>query len=922
MSYPSVLFLFKKLSDVDKIFGVIFLIFLFGWVSCSRLLPVHVDIQEQPFVSDGLATVSGGSAFGVIKGSIFPMIGFGVALEPNARYRACLPVLRASAGSSVVVDLTGNGYDNSDQEHRFDVVKKSTKKDYCFDFYSEFPPADTGVRVMFEGVGGVVPGSLEFSRPVLEKVRYPALLDASRFAAIISLFIFVFLVAGKRVGSWLRRGISASLDQFAVLGLWVLASGVVCVAFWVAFSSAVPWVFSDEYTYAWLSKHDGDIAGAAKVGLVSTLAHSFLYFNVYGAAFSTYADPYIVAKAMNVIFWLGAGIAAFLAARRFMSIGLSVLLATVVIASPWMIYTRLFMPEVMYYFGFWCCVAALVWLWRPDSFRGEIVFGLALGCLSLVKSHALFLLPGFAIGLMLGRFVLGAGDKRRRILAAAMSAIALVIAWYLSKLTLTQLMGSSMGDAVGMAGGYGGEVSRMVRLFSEPQKLISVMALFVRHAGIAMISTGGVVVVLCVWLARFLKASSHQKSEECVAASGVGLVMVVSSLVTLLGLLVITAVFTVAVSGAGPHESLDRTHTRYYGFILPFVLFAGVYAATRLDVGTTNKWKSVSCALLSCALIGSGVFLVNRFALHANDGPDALVYSMPVLGAIAWVACFVVAGVSGLFDSRLRAVIIGAWGVTFGLANVAVYAERYHELTSVVSEGERIGLSAAFHVDHATRDDGLIIAKEAPVDLYRILFHLNSMSPVRIESECWSAMERAVKEKRAWVITYGYAEKCASGIEYESLGDGVKLYRISGKIAVSDVGARAGKLKRSHAWELGKGGNIRIVSGHPAESWGTWLLSEGYFEFSEPVNGVVNVMLHVHGFGPNVGRSITAKLGESEQQFVLSAHPQQYFLEFDNVQGATSLRFEGLEGFSPKSLGEGGDSRELAMGVRGMTMEF
>ena len=85
MSYPSVLFLFKKISDIDKIFGVIFFIFLFGWISCSRLLPVHVDIQEQPFVSDGLAAVSGGSAFEVIKGSIFPMIGFGVALEPNAR---------------------------------------------------------------------------------------------------------------------------------------------------------------------------------------------------------------------------------------------------------------------------------------------------------------------------------------------------------------------------------------------------------------------------------------------------------------------------------------------------------------------------------------------------------------------------------------------------------------------------------------------------------------------------------------------------------------------------------------------------------------------------------------------------------------------------------------------------------------------
>ncbi len=894
---------------------------LLGWLGWEKLFVSPVALAKEFFVKGVVQDASGAGGYRVLQEVSFPTQGFLVTLLPKTYYRVCLPISRASAATSVVVDVAGRGYDNAEQEHRFSVEKSFSLKDYCFIFDSETPPVDTGLRVMFDGVGGIIPGALEFSKPRLEVVSLPELALALKLVSLLSITFVSLLSVWMGAKAFVLERPQISGGKLIVGALWLLAPTVVCVALWAAFSSTTPWVFGDEYTYAWLSKHGGDLVGAAKVGLVSTIAHSFVYFRVYGIAFMQHADPYVVVKAINVFFWLGSAGVAYIAARRVLPSIHSAVFAVCVISGPWMIYTRVFMPEVMYYFGFWCCVAIFLWLWKTGSLRGELALGLALGCLSLVKSHALFLLPGFAIGAMAGHAFSGRADKRLRALMVIFSGVALSLSWYLSKLLLTYFFGHATAGG-GLAGGYGGELDRIASVFSGQQRLLSVLEVLVRHAGISVIATGGALAVAGAWVIRKIRTTSIS-GQSMAPEELLGVVVMVSALVSLAVLLSITALFTVSVAGLGPAESVTRTHTRYYGFILPFVLLAGMCAAKHIESSECSRGLLNRVLWGVCVLFGFGALLVQASWLNANDGPDALLYSIPVLGWIAVSSYVIVTGVYCWGSARIGVLVIGAWGVFIGLANVGVYAYRYYEMTSVVSAGEAVGVAAAFHVRESERDEGLVLTKDVPIDLYRLMFHLNGRSPVQIESDCRAAMLKAKGEGRRWVITYGYSEECAQGYRFDLLGKNVKLYRLSGmtELPISPEARPVGGAN-SHEWVFGKSTQIRLVSAHAAESWGVWIPPEGYFELAQPVDGRVTVVLHAHGFGPNVGRKITAVLGARKQTFVLSDRPEKHVLNFTNISRASSLKFEGLEGKSPKEAGKGEDSRILAMGIVGATVLF
>lgn len=910
-------------SRIDRLLGAVLVLLIassLGWLGWEKTFVSTVTLGKDFGAKGVIQDPPGADRYTVPQGGSFPVLGFAVQLQVNTHYRVCLPVSHASQAVSVVIDVVGSGYDNAAQEHRFGIVKSSSPRDYCFNFDSESSPADTGLRVMFDGVNGVMPGEVEIAKPRLEKVTLPSLMQVLKSASLLFLVLTCLLstwVGAKKLV--LEKSENGEIKLIAA-ALWFLIPAAACFALWAAFSSATPWVFSDEYTYAWLSKHGGDLAGAANVGLVSTIAHSFIYFWVYGAAFINYSDPYVFVKAINIAFWLGSAAVSYIAARRLLPSLHSAVLALSVLAGPWMIFTRLFMPEAMYYFGFWCCVAIFVWNWNGGSLKGEVAVGVALGCLSLVKSHALFLIPGFAVGAMVGHACSEIAGKRTRGLMVVSSALALGFSWYVSKLALTHYFGH-VTDGGGLAGGYGGLLGQVISVFGDLPRLLSVIEVFIRHAGISVLAGGGALAFAGAWGIRKIRLALS--SDQRMAADDLlGIVVTVSALVSLLVLLSITALFTVSVAGSGPFESVARTHTRYYGFILPFVLLAGMSAVHHFkSFEPRGRLERLLTAM--CILFGFGALLVQASTLNANDGPDALLFAIPVFGWIVLAAHTLFVGFFTSFPARFGALAIGAWGTIFGLANVGTYVYRYYDMTSVLSAGESAGVSAAFHIHETERDRGLVLSKDVPIDLYRLMFHLNGRSPVRVESDCRAAMQKAKNRTYDWVIAYGYSESCAPGVPFELLGENVRLYRFS-RVAglLSPSEEITAERAYTRKWVFGSSDQIRLISAHTAEPWGVWIPPQGYFELAQPVNGTVIVELHSHGFGNNAGRKITAVLGQSRKTFVLSAVSEKHELIFANVTNASSLKFEGLEGHSPKSVGMGEDSRMLAMGIEGMEISL
>lgn len=845
----------------------------------------------------------------------FPLIAFAVSLRPGVSYRLCLPKVMASGRSSVVVDIAGTGYDSARQEHSFNVSASRRTVSLCFDFDSENPPSDTALRVMPDGRSRV-----SFGTPVLYEVKSPRLERSLHLAGLAGLVLVLAGVSGLLLG-WVRSSL-LPVQGRARVAMWsvayVLAFELIFVCtMWMAFSSPFPWVFSDEYSYAWLAKHGGDIAEAARVGLVSTLAHSFLYFYVYGAAFFHHADSYVLNKVINLAFWFCAGGAAYFAALRFLTTSQSALFSICVLVSPWVVYTRVFMPETMYYFGFWMSVAAYVWLWKPGIPRGELVLGVLLGALTLVKSHAMFMLPGFVIGSVVGH-LLSAEVERFRVVKAGCAAMVLLLGWILSKVLLTSALAD--GSLNQLAGGYGGEMVRAAMLLSEPlQSLVKVLNVFSRHVGIAVIASGGALVFVLPVVVQSVRRVCGTRPFDSDDARD--MVLIVSSAVIAVTLLLITAIYTVSIGHAGGFESVERTHTRYYGFVLPFILLAGMCAVRHME-GVFDSKRLRFILIVVAGGLGACALLVDPASLYANDGPDALVFADPVLRFL--VVPLFCAFLAWLFKPGLRHLpeMLGVWVVVMGLANACLYVTRYYEMTSVASPTDAIGGTARNLILESERDDGVILAPDNSIDLYRLMFYLNAKSPVQIKANCSAAAAAARNDGRKWLIAFGYDGRCTESVSSFKLSDKVWLYRFDTGVNAVQVKPELGERAAEGVLVFGKSDAISLKNANSPEAWGVWLPPDASFEFSPPVSGVVTVELTASGFGPNIGKEITAVLGDSIRKFTLTAAPKTYVLKFESSQAASTLRFVGLVGLSPKAAEVSGGKRVLSMGVAGLVVNL
>ncbi len=830
----------------------------------------------------------------------FRLLAFPVSLQSHTRYRACVPVKRAAEQARLVVDFHGPGYDDAAQETRFDVGPTRRARQYCFDFDSAAPPADVVFRVM-QDAGP----SVEIGTPTLGPATLPAWMsrvDRVALTAAAALLVFACFL-------WLTQRIikapehrSTGLGADALMAVALVAVSAYALA--VAYSSAVPWVFIDEYSYAWLAKHDGDLALAARVGIVSTLAQSFLYFKVYGLAFASPLASAELAKALNVIFWLGAGAAAYIAAQRLLSRPLAAGFALVVLLSPWIIYVRVFMPEAMYVFVFWVCVAAFLWTWRSTDPRGEALLGAGLGALALVKSHAVLLLPGFLLGVAAALMIAGP-PYLRTVVSICSRAGVLVIAYFGTKLLLTFLLtGSATGSALG---GYGGEVARVSNLLSEPAHAATQVGMvLLRHAGIVVLMVGAALLAALTILSNSFSQLAappepKQQMTVLVAASALGL---------LASLMLITALFTVAVAGAGPHESILRTHTRYYGFLLPFVLLAGMAASRCMCEEQERRRRGLPIAI-ALALLSAGWLLMDPTALHANDGPDALAARLRWLGIALQIV--VVSLLFALVYTSFRGgpQWIGASTLVYVLASNFVYWSVYYAPTSQAAPEDLAGRHFRLLVAEALSDRGVIVASENSVPLQRLLYYVNASSPVRLRADGKLLPEDYVS--KAWVLTYGVSH-AVNGMRPVHLGGkATLLLPLDSSLTPVAEPAEAGALRSR--FELGPGGGIVPNGAHAPEVWGMWLPPTATLRFDEPLAGNVRTELWLRGYGPNAGRTITAVLGDARNSFEVPRELSKVELNFSDVKLGMELRFEGLVGVSPRSLGESADERELALGL-------
>lgn len=388
-----------------------------------------------------------------------------------------------------------------------------------------------------------------------------------------------------------------------LLAGFVTIVAVALVQFLVA-SNWLPHVLGDELRYSVDARHtsSGD----------ENFPNFFFYW-VHNLLASTSTDFYLIQKGINSFFWALSGVLVLLAIWRKERLSWKTVVLTIsLVLSPIALYVQAFLPEAFFTFLVTVSLFAVVEgerrLLSPSLVAA--IAGALLGIAGLVKVHALFVLAGVVLYLLLPSFSKGAKQWVSVLLSApaAFFAIKFSLGYLLAGPAGITILGKQYEAAIFrfldtvLSSGVG---DALVQRTTEPEVQLASAFGALAHP-LVLIATA--IVVFSIF-----GFSKH----ELIQARDPYVLLLLTVGVTALG----TMLFTLLVSSLGDDHS-TRVLFRYLEPLLPFSVFV---LATR-----EQKSASTTRILLPAGVLLSAWLLSNDFSL-----PDsATLFSLALLGPL------------------------------------------------------------------------------------------------------------------------------------------------------------------------------------------------------------------------------------------------------------------------------------------------
>lgn len=679
----------------------------------------------------------------------------------------------------------------------------------------------------------------------------------------------------RRHGPW-----SFLLAACMVLAAWYLLGRSLGLA---------PGIFVDEWYYSKMSR---------LVPLSEALLPSYLYLMVFGASNACGPGFLDCVRIGNVLFHVGAAPFVYLVARRAMHPGLACAVTLLSLLAPLSLYTTYFMPESMYFFGFavlaWVALAGMDWPWR----RHALACGAVLGLLTLVKVHALFLLPATCLFLVYAarERAHGAPWLARGLLAALLAAaLALSIKFLFGYLAAGDAGLSLFGTFYGAGASNSSRVPLLARLAP------------------AAISARGHLLALSVLLALPLAALAHAVLRRAAwrpgAAGGPLAVFTLLAFGSALGLAV---VYTASIADQGVNEGL-RLHSRYYSFVFPLLLTVALARHGEAEE-RDRTWLRALIALALGGLLAAAWFYLPGYDVRLTDSPE---YA-PLATRKPWLAalCLLDAALLALWVWRRRAAKLGflvlALPLAFWVADRDVRGYLAHLVTP--PPANRAGLAARALIPPAERADTLVVANGA--DLFRTQFHLDQREMMLLDLPDDAPIEAYRLPAHArWLIAVGRHPLPASLAPTEA-GEGYAIVRLP-HARRTVVGEYA------FAATPGPGQLVEAVEGAAnAEGWGRWSDARRVtLRFARPLPARLTVALTAGAYGPNAAQDFILRAGTAETRFRLAWEAREVVLDLDTDGRQRTLEIEVPAPSRPSELENSGDTRQLGISLSRLRLE-
>ena len=521
-------------------------------------------------------------------------------------------------------------------------------------------------------------------------------------------------------------------EHASARGAVVLSIGMTAIFLFLLYRDLglYPTVMADEWAYSLYSR----LLPFSRSPIPSYL---FLWlFRQTNHGGSSYLE---CARLFNCILFVGSAPFIYAIGRRVAQPLTAAWIALLALVGPVSTYTAYFMPETMYFFGFWLITWLVLGRKQSHPLISGSVIGATMAALLMVKVHALFLLPSVAAALVAAvvRY-----HERNRFVRSLLALSSVVITAIAARLLLGYLFAGSAGLHI-LGQKYGAVADSSLTVRSLIASIDPVWFVIKDHLL-------GLALLYAVPLASLV---AWQRNEDSSAQADEAFVIKLYSLSTLIVLLIVTGCYTASVASQ-PHEAIERMHLRYYNFALPllFIVAAGEWTTVR----QTKLILTLPIGIVVASLaIAGATTLKTRYAPNAIDSPELqaaflnnrtlhTILGVSLVALAIWVFSRRRGGQFFLFVAlpviALTTAQIANTGLRFRL-HPDTYEQAGQTIHAMLSREERSKLA---------------VVGSDEVELYRSLFQIDSADATMvIVPEGGALQTTALPPQASWVLVVG-----------------------------------------------------------------------------------------------------------------------------------------------------------------------
>lgn len=641
-----------------------------------------------------------------------------------------------------------------------------------------------------------------------------------------------------------------------------------------------PSVFADEWLYS---------SSARLLPFEKSPLPSYLYLGLFRLTSACGNGFLECARIVNTLLFVAAAPFIYLVAKKVCSRPVAAMLALLSVLGPVNSFTAYFMPESMYFFGF----AVFAWVALAYRNAAPLVYGVlcgaVLGLMSVVKVHALFLMPALLV--FMAYLSIGRGWLTRLLQMAAGALLAMVVVKLVVGYLFAGREGLNILGSFYTAHASGNMMGRSL-LGLLPDVLVSLQGHLMTLA-----------VLMGLPLAALALPALHGDTRRQ-ASCDVQALQVFSFLV--LGALVaVTALFTATTALPGGQEGM-RLHVRYYDFVFPLLLaVAGSALAAPQRKLPLAPTALVGLPLAALALY-AGAALLPRYSSSLVDGPElgALILHKSTFQIAAVLAAALLA--LWMFKSRLALQLflfvllpmtvlhgMGATGAVLARARVAL-------------PYDKAGIMAHHYL---SREDSakLTVAGEG-AGLWRAMFHIDNPEAQIFELPDGAPLAREeLSPRQRWMLVVGKHPLPADVVPELRTAD----------YALIRTGADFRPVATITPSQPLPSGVLESAEGLAGpESWGSWSnAAQVKLQLNRPLPKKLALLLRANAFGPNTAKDFVLTVGGQRKIFRLAWPVQDRYFEFDTDGAQQLITIDVPQPTSPRSINQGGDERQLGIGI-------